>query len=322
MLDGCCPEESDERDALVRELNGARQAADHATTRAEASAHQFEADRAANERVVTDLHARFDAVVQERESLCADLTAARQTLEAAHAQAEEQSQSERRDIERSLRDALAKADAAIRDRDFLAEELELTRASVAAGQTESQAQLDAMRKAAAQRIADLEAALHARHRDETEPATAARTSLPEAQASPLAAAEVPEPTLAGAGARSAPAHASPTTPHGAPVRRASRQAFQEDLQVLIDGSPATLVDLSISGAQLVSHSALKPNRMVRVQIPAGDNPITCKGKIVWARLEAGSTTGLRYRAGVFFTGVDERAIERFLAEYGANQPAG
>ena len=85
---------------------------------------------------------------------------------------------------------------------------------------------------------------------------------------------------------------------------------------------ATLVDLSISGAQLVSQAALKPNRMVRVQLPAGDNPITCKGKIVWARLEAGSTTGLRYRAGVFFTGVDERAIEKFLAEYVANQPAG
>ena len=65
-----------------------------------------------------------------------------------------------------------------------------------------------------------------------------------------------------------------------------------------------------------------PNRMVRVLLPAGDNPITCKGKIVWARLEAGSTTGLRYRAGVFFTGVDERAIEKFLAEYVANQPAG
>src|SRR5207244_4264223 len=100
-------------------------------------------------------------------------------------------------------------------------------------------------------------ALLDRHRDQTEPATAARNSLPEAQAGSPAEAEVPEPTLAGPAARPAPAHASPTTPPGAPVRRASRQAFQEDLQVLIDGGPATLIDLSISGAQLVSQSALK-----------------------------------------------------------------
>jgi hypothetical protein len=313
---------ADERDALARELNAARQAADHATTRAEAGAEQVEAERGGHERIVSALHARFDAVVRERESLRADLTAARETLDAAKTEAEEQSQAARRDIEGSLRDAIAKADAAIRDRDFLTEELELTRVSVAAEQTESQAQLDAIRKAAAQQIADLEAALQLHHRRETEPASPPRDALHETHAIPLAAAEVPEPTLAGPAVRPAPAHASPTTPQGAPVRRASRQAFQEDLQVLIDGCPATLIDLSISGAQVVSHSALKPNRMVRVQLPAEDNPITCKGKIVWARLEAGSTTGLRYRAGVFFTGVDERAVEKFLAEYVASQPAG
>ena len=85
------------------------------------------------------------------------------------------------------------------------------------------------------------------------------------------------------------------------------------MQVLVDGSPATLIDLSTSGAQVVSQAALKPNRMVRLQLPSEDTPIICKGKVVWARLEAGSTTGLRYRAGVCFTGVDERAVEKFLA---------
>ena len=53
--------------------------------------------------------------------------------------------------------------------------------------------------------------------------------------------------------------------------------------------------------------------MIRLQLPAEDNPITCKGKVVWARLEASATAGLRYRAGVCFTGVDERAVEKFLA---------
>ena len=87
------------------------------------------------------------------------------------------------------------------------------------------------------------------------------------------------------------------------------------MQVLIDGSPASLVDLSITGAQVISQTALKPNRMVRVQLPGEENPVTCKGKVVWARLEASSTAGLRYRAGVLFTGVDERAVETFLARH-------
>jgi hypothetical protein len=64
---------------------------------------------------------------------------------------------------------------------------------------------------------------------------------------------------------------------------------------------------------VISQAALKPNRMIRLQLPNEDNPITCKGKVVWARLEASSTAGLRYRAGIFFTGVDERAVEAFMA---------
>jgi hypothetical protein len=128
-----------------------------------------------------------------------------------------------------------------------------------------------------------------------------------------------EPTLAPrAEPASRPEPAADTAgvaPPAGPVRRASRHAFREEMQVLIDGSPATLVDLSIAGAQVLSHAALKPNRMVRLQLSAEDSPIICKGKVVWARLEAGPTSGLCYRAGVFFTGVEERAVEKFLAQH-------
>jgi chromosome segregation ATPase len=312
---------AEERDALVRELSVARQAAEHATSRADADVHELEAERAARERVVTELNARCDALDRERESLRRDLMAAQETLGSVKAQAQEQSQTVGRDLERALADAAAKTDEAIRDRDVTAEALELARASLAAAQNESRAQLDELRSAAARRIADLEEALNSRTRQETEPATPAHAGVRDAGADPLDAAPAPEPARPRP-ITPAPAQASPTTPPGSPVRRASRHAFDEDLQVLIDGSPATLIDLSISGAQLVSHTALKPNRMVRVQLAAEDSPITCKGKIVWARLEAGSTTGLRYRAGVFFTGVDERAIEKFLAHHAAQQRAG
>jgi hypothetical protein len=63
---------------------------------------------------------------------------------------------------------------------------------------------------------------------------------------------------------------------------------------------------------------LKPNRIVKVLLPFDRNPILCKGKIVWARLEPPSAgRPLKYRGGIFFTSVDESGVEAFLAKRGA-----
>jgi hypothetical protein len=86
------------------------------------------------------------------------------------------------------------------------------------------------------------------------------------------------------------------------------------VQVEVDGGPAVLVDLSATGAQLLSPTALKPNRAVKLTLPVDGNPVLCKGKIVWARLEpASKSRPLAYRAGVCFTTADEAAVEAFLA---------
>ena len=84
----------------------------------------------------------------------------------------------------------------------------------------------------------------------------------------------------------------------------------------IDGGAATLVDLSLTGAQVIAATALKPNRIVKILLPGEQSPISGKGKIMWARLEPPARGGsVRYRAGVLFTGMDEAAIEAFLARY-------
>jgi PilZ domain-containing protein len=129
---------------------------------------------------------------------------------------------------------------------------------------------------------------------------------------------VPFGVAAHAG-RDVDAHAAPSghKPAPAPVqptRRATRHAFHDDVTVEIDGVEVMVVDLSIIGAQLVAMSTLKPNRVVSLVLPREGRPITCTGKIVWARLEPDAESGaLRYRAGVFFTNVDETAVEEFIA---------
>jgi hypothetical protein len=89
-----------------------------------------------------------------------------------------------------------------------------------------------------------------------------------------------------------------------------------DVEIQLDGSPAWLLDLSLTGAQVVSSTALKPNRPVKITLPFGDRPISCKGKIAWARIDAGPKGGsLRYRAGVAFISPDEAALTAFMTRY-------
>jgi hypothetical protein len=84
-------------------------------------------------------------------------------------------------------------------------------------------------------------------------------------------------------------------------------------EVQIDGIPATMVDVSLTGAQILMPSALKPNRAVKLTIPHGDAVVTCKGKVMWSRLEPTMKGGqLWYRGGVLFTSSDGAALKAFI----------
>ena len=92
---------------------------------------------------------------------------------------------------------------------------------------------------------------------------------------------------------------------------AKRVTVPDDFEVQIDGTPGKLVDVSLTGAQVVTAAAMKPNRLVKVLIPSGETTIACKGKVAWARLEP-SKGQMLYRAGIAFTNVDKAALEAFL----------
>jgi PilZ domain len=102
---------------------------------------------------------------------------------------------------------------------------------------------------------------------------------------------------------------------GSPVRTATRVAMAKDVDVRIDGGPAKLIDLSTAGAQILGPVALKPNRIVKLTLQTGDNLVSCQGKIMWARIEPGRSSGhLWYRAGVSFTNADRAALDEFLLD--------
>jgi hypothetical protein len=85
------------------------------------------------------------------------------------------------------------------------------------------------------------------------------------------------------------------------------------VNVLVDGEPATLVNLSPSGTQVRSALVLRPQQRVRVSFPlTGRAPIRTQGSVVWSTLElAGTPT---YRAGIRFITVLPLTVEEVIAQ--------
>jgi hypothetical protein len=91
---------------------------------------------------------------------------------------------------------------------------------------------------------------------------------------------------------------------------ATQFAMTEGAELLVDGIAATLVDLSVSGAQIVSTTSLKPHQRVRLTLP-GFPPIQVNGEIGWAMFEM-PAGGPRYRASVVFFSPDTARLAAFI----------
>jgi len=110
----------------------------------------------------------------------------------------------------------------------------------------------------------------------------------------------------------------PSTVETAPVkldqrgtRRAPRVNVVDGVEVLIDGSPATLVNLSLVGAQVISPTILRPNQRVRMILPDEERPIRCLAGVAWAAFEM-PKSGPRYRAGIEFFDAESGNLDRFI----------
>jgi hypothetical protein len=94
------------------------------------------------------------------------------------------------------------------------------------------------------------------------------------------------------------------------TRRAQRFKIIEGIEVLIDGNPAMLVDLSTVGAQVVSGTLLKPNQRVRLSFVESAKNVRFSAGVAWSAFEL-PKAGPRYRAGIEFFDADPDAVGRF-----------
>ena len=102
--------------------------------------------------------------------------------------------------------------------------------------------------------------------------------------------------------------------HG--TRRAQRHRVQGGVEIQLDGNPASVVDMSTYGAQVVSSTILRPNQKVRVTIPLPETTARCRATIAWARFELPNPTAPPvYRAGVEFIDADSQTVDRFTQRH-------
>ena len=297
-----------ERERLAAEIR-----AEAARTEAAALAAELRAAREAGDEGIAAMDAmqvRLDAAHAGRAALTAELETACESSRAAfelRAQLEF-ADAERAGMERSLAGTKGGLDAALRERDDARAELHTARNAAHVAAAAAEVRYDDLRGSSAVRIRDLENALVEARAISAAPALVDYGG-DEIEDDDLGAALWDtEPRASDINAPSA-ADAPSLIP---PARRTDRHAVSDGVEVQVDDAPATLVDLSVNGAQILSLTALKPNRAVALLLPVGGRSVLCRGKIVWARLEA-SNDALRYRGGIFFTHVEQAAIKAFLA---------
>jgi hypothetical protein len=96
------------------------------------------------------------------------------------------------------------------------------------------------------------------------------------------------------------------------TRRAPRMRARDGIELQIDGDAASLIDVSLIGAQVLSTASLRPNQRVRVTLLQEEGPIRFRASVMWAKFELPKSGGApRYRAGLEFVDADEATITRY-----------
>jgi len=285
---------------LKGEMDRVRAAADRGLKQERAAAKQARDKVTALQREVADAKRAADSHASAFEAERGAATAAHAVMTSRMTALEE----ERGQLEQALRAADARADETARQRDALAAELETAKQHAAheRDQLNQRAAADRGRLAGYEtqlvsvdeQIRKLELQLFRRDRPaEKEKAGGEK----DEDLSELLDRPEPGP---------------------APIRAASRYAFRGRAPVNFNGEGGVLVDLSTSGAQVLTAHALDQDREGVLTLQSDEHAVACPGKVVWTRLDPNSQgKSLRYRAGIHFGAVDAAAIEAFIIRYSA-----
>ena len=118
------------------------------------------------------------------------------------------------------------------------------------------------------------------------------------------------------GAPGAAATTAPPLDHRG-TRRAARFKIAAQVEIVVDGNTATLVDLSRLGAQVVTDNSLNPSQRVRMLLSDQAGVVRLNASVAWAHFEILPGKGPQYRAGLDFVDADGQAVDGFCGRHEA-----
>jgi hypothetical protein len=101
-------------------------------------------------------------------------------------------------------------------------------------------------------------------------------------------------------------------------RAGTRQAARYPMNrrnMMVNGDPAELIDLSVSGGQVHAAARLRPLKVARVVLLDEGVEIKLQGTVAWA-IAAPDKGAIVYRAGVEFVNPDKRKLAAYCSKYG------
>jgi len=108
---------------------------------------------------------------------------------------------------------------------------------------------------------------------------------------------------------------------GLNTRRAPRFPMLDPLQAVVENRKASLVNLSVLGAQVVSTPVLRPNQTIKVALPDTPESLLVTAHVCWALFEQPEDAPEPYyRAGMEFTEAAQQALEDYCRRHCAEDP--
>lgn len=109
-------------------------------------------------------------------------------------------------------------------------------------------------------------------------------------------------------------HAASQPIEGCGTRGAKRFPMKSDVEVVVDGERSRLVNLSVTGAQLVLPARLQPRQSIFVTLVDQKAERRFSALVAWSTVEL-TKSKVNYRAGISFVDPDTGVIEAFCLRY-------
>jgi hypothetical protein len=105
------------------------------------------------------------------------------------------------------------------------------------------------------------------------------------------------------------------------TRRAPRFLVRNPINVMVESGNASLVDMSVLGAQIVSVPVLRPNQKIKVDLTDENKTLSVVAHVAWSMFEKAPTQAEpHYRVGLEFTGAAQQALEKYRQRHCTAQP--